>query len=526
MARRATKRLELEAPPRPAAPRTRAERVIAFIERYCRVPEGALVGKPLRLAPFQKDFIFAVYDNPHATTRRALLSMARKNGKTGLIAALLLAHIAGPVAVQNSQIVSGALSRDQAALVFNLARKMVDLDPTLSALCRIVPSGKRIIGLSANAEYHALSADAGTAHGLSPVLAILDEVGQIRGATSDFVDAITTAQGAYESPLLIAISTSSPSDSDLFSLWLDDATRSGDAATVIREYVAPKDCELLDRAAWAAANPALGSFRSEADIEFQAREALRLPAREASFRNLILNQRIARESLFIAPTIWRENGGAPDLDVIRNGPAVLALDLSTRADLTAAVVAARDESNVVHLLPWTFTPSEGLEERGRRDRAPYAQWVRDGHLIALPGSAIEYDQVAAYLRDALAELGIDPTAIAFDRWRIDHFKRAAVDAGLAPSAVWKEVGQGFKDMSPRLEAFEGLLLETRIRHGAHPLLTMAAANAIAVSDPAGNRKLDKQKGTLRIDPLVAAVMAAFEVSDGQGAAFDVAAWIA
>jgi hypothetical protein len=80
-----------------AKKQTRGERVIAFVERYCIVPDGSLVGKPMRLLPFQKRFIVRVYDNPHGT-RRAYLSIARKNGKTGLIAALVLAHLVGPEA--------------------------------------------------------------------------------------------------------------------------------------------------------------------------------------------------------------------------------------------------------------------------------------------------------------------------------------------------------------------------------------------------------------------------------------------
>ena len=183
---------------------TRAEKVIAFIERYCLIPDGAHVGQPMRLAEFQREFIRAIYDNP-AGTRRALLSIARKNGKTGLIAALLLVHLVGPEARQNAQIVSGAMSRDQAALVFNLASKMVQLSSRLSELVRIVPSGKRLIGLPMNTEYKALAADGKTAHGLSPVLAILDEIGQVQGPQSAFVDAITTSQGAHAEPLLIAI---------------------------------------------------------------------------------------------------------------------------------------------------------------------------------------------------------------------------------------------------------------------------------------------------------------------------------
>src|SRR5690606_4246973 len=117
-----------------------------------------------------------------------------KNGKTALIACLLLAHIIGPEAKQNSQIVSGALSRDQAAIVFNLAVKMLMLNPELEGLYHIIPTGKKITGLAKNVEYKALSAEGKTTHGLSPILAILDETGQVRGSQDDFIDAVTTAQ--------------------------------------------------------------------------------------------------------------------------------------------------------------------------------------------------------------------------------------------------------------------------------------------------------------------------------------------
>src|SRR5436305_1604647 len=160
----------------------------------------------MRLDPFQKRFILEVYDNPEDTTE-GILSIARKNGKTGLIGGIGLAHIAGPEARLNSQVVSGARSRDQAALVFNLMSKMITLSPDLSRLVRIVPSGKRLIGLAKNVEYRALAADGKTAHGLSPILAIFDEMGQVRGPQDDFVEAIETAQGAYDDALKLIIST-------------------------------------------------------------------------------------------------------------------------------------------------------------------------------------------------------------------------------------------------------------------------------------------------------------------------------
>jgi len=109
-----------------------------------------------------------VFDNPHGTSR-AYLSVARKNGKSALIAAILLAHLVGPEERQNGQIISGARSRDQASLVFKLAEKIVRLSPDLSKIVRIVSSQKMLVGLICNVEFKAISAESGTAHGLSPV---------------------------------------------------------------------------------------------------------------------------------------------------------------------------------------------------------------------------------------------------------------------------------------------------------------------------------------------------------------------
>ena len=264
---------------------TRGQRVVAFIEKYCLIPEGDHIGKPMKLDKFQKKFILDIYDNPYGT-HSAYLSIARKNGKTGLIAAILLAHLVGPEAVQNSQIVSGAQSKDQAAVVFELARKMVEMSPVLVKLVRVQPSGKRLIGLARNVLYRALAAEGKTAHGLSPILAILDEVGQVEGPTDKFVNAITTAQGAYTNPLLIAISTQAPTDADMFSTWIDAQKNAPDPRVVCHVYAAPEDCALDDRKAWAAANPALGVFRSLEDIEKQCKKAMALPAFENEFRNL------------------------------------------------------------------------------------------------------------------------------------------------------------------------------------------------------------------------------------------------
>lgn len=490
---------------------TRAERVIEFIQRYCPVPDGAQVGQPLVLDDFQKEFIRDVYDNPHGTLR-GILSIARKNGKTGLIAGLLLAHLVGPEAKQNSQIVSGAMSRDQASLVFNLACKMVQLSPKLTAIVRIVPSGKRLLGLPLNTEYKALAADGKTAHGLSPVLLIGDEWGQVRGPQSDFIDALLTSQGAHANPLQLIISTQAANDADWLSAQIDDARASKDPRIVCHVYEAPAGCDLLDESAWRAANPALGTFRSLDDLREQLTQAQRMPSMENTARNLLLNQRVSTVSPFISPDVWKSCNRAFSTQL--DGPVFAGLDLSARTDLTALVIVGQVDG-VWHVQCHFWTPEIGLADRARRDRAPYDVWARQGLLHTTPGATVDYEHVAQDMAALLSEL--DVQAVAYDRWRIELLRKELDKIGAdLPLVEW---GQGFKDMAPALDALEAELLNGRIAHGGHAVLTMCAANAVVTKDPTGARKLDKAKATGRIDGLQALAMAMGVASRAEQAQF-------
>jgi phage terminase large subunit-like protein len=478
---------------------TRGEKVCAFIEAFCLVPEGDLTGKPMKLEPFQRKFICEIYDNPYGT-RRAYLSIARKNGKTGLIAGITLAHICGPEARLNSQIISGAQSREQAGLVFDLASKMIRMSEKLSRLVRIIPSGKKLIGLTRNVTYKALSAEGKTAHGLSPVLAILDEVGQVRGPRDDFVSAITTSQGAYSDPLLIAISTQAPTDADLFSIWLDAQKNAPDPRVVSHVYAAPEDCELDDKTAWYAANPALGKFKAVADLETESRLAIEMPANEAEFRNYSLNQRVEASSPFVSRSIWNANGGAPE--PIDGKKVYGGLDLSSVNDLTALVLATTEGD--IHSTFWL--PEHGLAEKAKKDHVPYDVWKKDGHLLTVPGKAIEYKYIAQHLRGVFDRC--DVQKIGFDRYNMRFLKPWLEQEGFSEAELAKfiEFGQGTASMTPALRSLEVKLLNASQKHGNQPVLSMCAANARVTGD-SGARKFEKKQDTRRIDGMVAWAMA-------------------
>lgn len=453
----------------------------------------------MRLEPFQRKFILDIYDNPFGT-RRAYLSIARKNGKTGMIAGLVLAHIVGPEARMNAQLVSGAMSREQAGIVFELAADMVRLSPQLEKLVRIVPSTKTLIGLTRNTRYKALSAEGKTAHGLSPVVAILDEIGQVEGPTDKFISAITTSQGAYEDALLIAISTQAPTDADMFSVWIDSQKNAPDPRVVCHVYEAPKDCALDDEKAWFAANPALGKFKSLTSVQHASKLAMEMPAAEPEFRNLELNQRVEASSPFVSRSVWESNGAEPG--ELRGRKVYGGLDLSSVSDLTALLLV--DADGGVHSTFWL--PAEGLGEKSRNDRVPYDIWQKQGFLQTTPGKAIEYEFVAEFLRGVFDTC--DVQKIGFDRYNWKHLRPWLIKAGFSDAELdrFEEFGQGTQSMTPALRELEVKLLNKQLKHGNHPVLNMCAANAVVVGD-SGARKFDKQKARGRIDGMVALAMA-------------------
>jgi phage terminase large subunit-like protein len=488
---------------------TIGERVIRFIERHCRVPEGKLVGQPMVLDPFQKLFILSIYDNP-VGTNTAILSIARKNGKTALIAALVLAHLVGPVARLNSQIVSGARSRDQAALVFKLALKMVNLNPSLRKIIRDVPSAKVLVGLPMNVEFQALSAEGGSNHGRSPILAIIDEMGQVKGEYDAFIESIETAQGAYDDPLEIIISTQAPTDADMLSLRIDDAIRSADPHTVCHVYsadqlaeeldISPDEVSVTDKRAWKAANPALGKFRSDVELKRFADRAARMPSAENSFRNLYLNQRINRLTVFIPPSVWAK-GNRPIDETAFKGDVFGGLDLAQTTDLCAFTLGAK-KNDIWHTETMFWKPAATLRDHEKRDKVPYSRWAEEGYIKLTPGVAVVYEFVAHDIAARVA--GLRLRGIAFDRYRFKTLEKEFTDLGIdLPFVEW---GQGYVSMAPALDVTEIEFLNERVVHGGNPVMRMCAANAVVIKDPAGNRKLDKSKSTGRIDGMQSLTM--------------------
>jgi len=258
-----------------------------------------------------------------------------------------------------------------------------------------------------------------------------------------------------------------------------------------------------DEENWKKTNPLLGVSIQKDYVAGQVRRAEGMPSKESYVRRFNFCEWMESADPFVSPELWNENGESVSDELLLGRMCYGGLDLSGKNDLTALELVFPLDDDTKAVLSFFWTPADSLRERQERDHAPYDMWVRDEHLIAKPGATIDYGWVAQKLGELSAKYKIQ--AIAFDRWRIDDLERELDEAGI--DITVKEHGQGYKDMSPAIEALEDDLKEKRLRHANHPVLTWCVANTRVAKDPAGLRKFDKRKTAGRIDGAVALAMA-------------------
>jgi phage terminase large subunit-like protein len=488
---------------------SRAERVIRFSESL-PCSSGLKAGTLFRLRPWQKRFIRAVYRTDKAgnrLVRTAVLSVGRGNGKTTLAAILGLCHLAGPEAESRGEVYSAANDRFQAGRIFAEMAAIIERVPWLDERVSIKRFTKELEDVGGTESiYAALSRESGTKMGMAPSVVIYDELGQSEGR--DLLDALDTAMGKRAEPLMIVISTQAARDEAPLSQLIDYGLRIqrgeiADPSFHLTLYTTPAEADPWIRSTWKLANPALGDFRSLEDAKRLALQAQRMPAAEASFRNLILNQRVDATAQFLSMATWKACGEQPCNPNPEGRPCYAGLDLGATRDMTALVLVFAGEGGGFDVLPFCWLPGETLYEREDEDGMPYRLWAEQGHLLTFPDRTTDPRVVATKIAELHGRYKIQ--ALAYDRWRIEDIQRELSAIGC--NVQLTPFGQGYKDMAPAIDRLEALIEEGKLRHGNHPVLTMAAGNAKCERDAAGNRKLSKLRGTGRIDPLVALTMA-------------------
>ncbi|WP_234002525.1 terminase large subunit [Sphingopyxis sp. MG] len=472
------------------------------------IVSGLRAGEKMEVLDFQERFVRGVYAETEGErlVRLAGLSVARGNGKSGLLAGLGLAHLLGPMMEPHGECYAAALDREQAGVLYRMTCAYIYETPWMAGRVNIRDQTKEITDLESSSLWRALTSDARKAHGLAPSFWIADEVAQWR--SRELWDNLRTGMAKRKHALGVTISTQAADDLHFWSEMLDAEPM---PSTYVQLHAAPDDCALDDREAWKAANPALGAFLNEAEFADAAAMAMRSPSFAPAFRLLNLNQRIAAEGRFIEQADWEANGEPFDPIELEGARCYGGLDLSSTRDLCALALYFPDHGK---LLAWHWLPKDTIAARVERDRVPYDRWAADGWADVTVGNARDDLAIAMQLADIRSRY--DVQGIAFDRWQIARLNKLLSDEGI--DLPMREFVPGFKSYAAAVDAFERALLGRKVQHNNNPLLRWQAGNVIVETDPAGNRKPTKAKSLDRIDGIVSAIMACGLAATDEGEA--------
>ncbi len=499
-------------------PHGKGARAIAFVEKL-RHHEGKFAGRHFRLHGWQRRIVQRIYGDTDEHGLRIIktvfILLPRGNGKTTLCSALALLHLLGPESEAAGQVILAAADREQASIAFNAADRMVRQSPTLTRITHTTASHKRMVHERSASLLKAISHEAYSKHGMSISALIADELHA--WPTRELWDVLTSSMGKREAPLTVAITTAGIGVHGLAWELYDYAKRVASGEVTDPTFLpiifeAPSDCDWRDERVWQAVNPAMASgFRSIDEMRMMARRASEVPAQLEAFKRLYLNiWSDGAASPWLDMGVYDEGASALSIDEFIGQPCWIGVDLSSVEDLTAIVAAFALEGGGYAVFPFFFVPQDTLRRRQERDQVPYVRWAEEGHLIATPGSVVDYDIVEHQLHD-LAER-FDVREIVIDRWNSTGTINRLSAAGL-PVATF---GQGFASMSAAVKEIERAILSRSLHHGGHPILRWNFKNAVTDQDAAGNIKFNKGRSADKIDGAVAAAMAVARAAAAQG----------
>jgi phage terminase large subunit-like protein len=265
-----------------------------------------------------------------------------------------------------------------------------------------------------------------------------------------------------------------------------------------------------DEAVWPKANPLLGTAIPLKYLREQVREAVGMPAKQNIVRRLNFCEWTEADAAWLSKDRWDSCLADIDVETLRDRRCWGGLDLSSKRDLTALSLAFEPgEDGIWDTISFLWTPEDTLAEREDKDRAPYTTWVRDGHLIAIPGRVIDYGWVAKQIGDLQEDF--DLQSIAYDPHKIEYLEaeldEQGIDVALVPHS------QGYfkpKDgvwMPKSVEIIEERIEKGEMRVQRNPVMTFCALSAVVVMDEHENKKFAKKKSTNRIDGMVSLAMA-------------------
>ena len=489
--------------------KAKADRAVKFIENLCHT-KGKWAGKRFWLLPWQEQLIRDIFGivkpDGYRQFRTAFVEICKKVGKSELAAAVAL-YLLYADNEPSAEVYGAAADRQQASIVFDVAKQMVEMSPALLKRSKLMTATKRIVNYGNSGYYQVLSAEVGGKHGFSVSGLVFDEIHP--QPNRQLYDVLTKGSSdARQNPLHFIITTAG---TDRHSIAYELHTKAVDILEgrrvdptfypVVHGLKDDEDWE--DEANWYKVNPSLGYTVDIERLRDAYREAKQNPADEVTFKWLRLNMWVSSTVAWIPDAIFMKGNEEIDLPALEGRDCYGGLDLSSTGDITALVLMfpPRDEDEKYILLPFFWVPEETIPQRVKAASVPYDIWEKQGYLLSTEGNVIHYDFIEKFINDLAEKYHI--VEIAVDRWNATQMIQNLEGDGF----TMVPFGQGFASMSGPTKDFYRLLMEGQIIHGGHPVLRWMAGNVVVDTDPAGNIKVTKAKSKEKIDGIVAAIMA-------------------
>jgi len=506
-----------------------ARRVCKFIEQLPHI-EGKWDTPTIVLHRSHVFFLVNLFGfrNNDGTRRftSALFCVARKSAKSTLAAAIMLYCLCyedepGP------QVISAATTGDQARIIFNIAKRMVEQTPDLRDAFNIEVFANAITNWAVGGNLKPINAHASTQDGLNPSHTALDEIHAHK--THDLLNVLKSAAGARRNALWLYTTTEGyetpgpwpeirlfaqqvlsgliEADHFLFLIFsLDEQVgQPGEA-----DYK-PADDD-FDESKWPKANPLMDvNPILEREIRKAAIEAKQMPGTHAEFKIKRLNRQSAAANTWLNIERWKRCNGPVDLNALEGKQCFAALDGAATTDLMSFRLVWNVDG-IVYTWGRNWVPAEAVAQRTERGTVPYAGWVAAGLITQLQGNILDY----AIIENDILQIcrRFKPTIIAYDSWNIRDLvnrlmaelpKRQMPDG--KQKSILEEFRQGPRSFNPAMKECERLYLSRNLRHGGDAVLNWCAANVVPRYDENMNIAPDKKRSADRIDAAVALFMA-------------------
>lgn len=479
--------------------------------RLFKHSKGVLAGKPIELHvsvlwECANIFGFKQRENNLRRFKEANILKARKNMKTQSNS-LIASYIAFLSDAQEEVYVAG-WSREQSDICYREMVGQIEGSPFLRdkfketyGYVTVFKNGSTVKSLSREAKRFG--------DGTSPSLAIIDEYSNSH-MTNEIVDVLQSGMVARPEPLTVFISTTGfnleyPAYKyyQYCSSILNPESDVTNDEIFVAIYQLDEGDDIKDESVWRKSNPLVATYDVGINyLRSELKKALDQPEKMRNFLTKNMNMWVdQKDDGFISLKKWNTQEYKDDIEEFMSGANVyLGVDLSSTTDLTSVGWVAVKEGKFL-VGQHSFMPADKFRERMSRDKIRFDLYLDNGELTLTEGSVVDYAYVKEHILNFCQKYNVKE--IGFDMWNATYLATELVNEGL--DIV--EISQSIAKLSEPTKGFREKLYQGILYHTGDKLLKWAVNNAIVMTDPNENLKLNKAKSKDRIDPIASIINA-------------------